>query len=80
MTEAATIASLRRIGLAGVYVTCARADCLHAKAITWTDLGLPEETRIPEIAGKRRFVCAACGSRRVTVTPDWRAYHPQGGG
>ena len=35
---------------------------------------------VPAIAKARRFVCAACGSRRVDVSPDWRGHSAAGMG
>lgn len=43
-------------------------------------IGLAPETPFPAIAGARRFVCAACGSRRANVSPDWRGHRAAGMG
>ena len=75
-----TIADLRRMGLAGVWITCDHAHCGRQTAVSWADLGLPDETFFPDIHKLKRYRCSACGGRAFRVDPDWRAYHPQGGG
>jgi C4-type Zn-finger protein len=72
MPNPPTIAHLQSDGVAGAWVTCHNPVCLHSTPMSFNAIGLAPETPFPAIARMRRFVCAACGSRRVDVTPDWR--------
>ena len=63
-----TIADLQSQGVAGVWVTCCNPVCLRSTPIAFAAIGLAPETAFPAIAGARRFVCAACGSRRADVS------------
>jgi hypothetical protein len=71
------IAHLKGHGLEGLFVTCAHATCMHATAFTFDALGLADGVQFPSIVRRRRFVCMRCGSRRVSVSPDWRAHMAQ---
>ena len=75
-----TIGSSKTEGLTGVWVTCLHPDCRRSVALEWDRLGLPDDTPFLEIGARRRFVCSGCGSREVSVTPDWREYRAQGMG
>jgi hypothetical protein len=46
----------------------------------WETLALPEDTPFPDIDRLKRFACSSCGSKAVTITPDWAAYKQNGGG
>jgi hypothetical protein len=73
-----TIADLKAMGLTGAHVACTK--CFRDRILTWAEISVPDATSFPQIASLRRFVCAACGAREYTMTPDWSAYRPQGGG
>lgn len=64
-----TIAQLQFMGLTGLKVTCAACD--HVEIVHFSVLSLPDQTLFPVIARKRRFVCATCGSKASSVSPDW---------
>ena len=67
-----TIGFLRQEnGIRGVRVYCAGLNCGRMQAITFNELGLPDETPFPEIARRRRWFCVGCRSRQVTCMPDW---------
>jgi hypothetical protein len=46
--------------------------------VTFEAIKLAPETPFPNIA--KRFVCSACGSGRVDVSPDWRGHEAFGDG
>ncbi len=75
-----TIAHLRSHGLAGLFVTCANAACLHSAPLSFAALGLDDHVEFPSIARRRRFVCTQCGARTVNIMPDWRAHRAVGRG
>jgi hypothetical protein len=75
-----TIGHMKMLGLAGVWVTCTRDRCHRDVALGFDQLGLPDDLPFPEIGARRRFVCSACGSKAVSVTPDWREYRARGMG
>jgi hypothetical protein len=67
-----TVADLKAMGLTGADVTCTK--CHRARLIVWGDIGLPDETPFPDVASLRRFVCATCGAREFTGTPESRIH------
>jgi hypothetical protein len=73
-----TIASLKSMGVAGFRVTCAKADCLRSALMTFEASGVADDAPFSSIKDRRRFVCAQCGGRAVTIMPDWRD-HKAGG-
>ena len=79
-----TIADLRSQGVAGAWVTCCNPVCLRSTPVAFAAIGaaigLPPDTPFPNIARVRRFVCAACGSKRADVSPDWRGHKGKGNG
>jgi hypothetical protein len=75
-----TIADLQSQGVSGAWVTCRNPMCLRSTAIHFAAIGLAPETPFSAIAGARRFVCVACGSGRVDVSPDWREHRAAGMG
>ena len=68
-----TIADLQFQGVAGV--TCCNPVCLRPTPIAFAAIGLAPETPFPAIAGARRFVYAARGSRSAAAGPK-AAYEP----
>lgn len=44
------------------------------------ELTFPDEAPFLAIVASGRLICFRCGSRRVSLMPDWAAYRPQGGG
>ena len=66
------IAYLRGQGVVGARITCKGTDCGRTVTVTFDQIGLPEDTPFPQIARRRRWVCQKCGSREVSVMPDWR--------
>ncbi len=57
-----------------------QSDLSAVDAIAFAAIGLAPETPFPAIAGARRFVCVACGSRRADVSPDLRGHRAAGMG
>jgi len=75
-----TIASLQAQGVAGAWVTCCNPVCLRSTPVSFEAIGVAADTPFPAIARVRRFVCSACGSPRVDVSPDWRGHEAAGMG
>jgi len=75
-----TIADLQHCGVASAWVTCSNPVCLRSTPLSFKAIGLAPETPFPNIARVKRFVCAACGSRRIDVSPDWRGHRGAGMG
>jgi C4-type Zn-finger protein len=80
MPNPPTIAHLQSDGVAGAWVTCRNPVCLRSTPLSFKAIGLAPETPFPNIARVKRFVCAACGSRRIDVSPDWREFRAAGMG
>ena len=80
MPNPPTIAHLQSDGVAGAWVTCRNPVCLRSTPVSFKAIGLAPETPFPAIAEAHHFVCAACGSRRIDVSPDWREYLAKGMG
>jgi hypothetical protein len=74
-----TIADLRSQGLAGLWVTCSRPMCLHGAAKTFEAVGADNSDTVYSLA-RKGFACSSCGSREVTVQPDWRCHDADGNG
>jgi len=73
----ATIASLRRLGVVNADIYCNAVGCGHSGSVSFDRLGVTDETPFPSLA-RRRFICARCGGRDVSVRPDWSSYRPKG--
>ena len=73
-----SIADLQSQGVPGIWSTCCNPMCLRSTPLAFAAIGLTPETPFPVIAGTRRFVCAACGSRRAKMSPDWRGHRAAG--
>jgi hypothetical protein len=71
------IAHFKGHGLRGVLITC--TNCTRMSVMGWEKLGLPDSTPFPDIDRLKRFACSACGSKAVTIAPDWTACRPKGG-
>ena len=67
-----TIAHLRGQGLKGARVFCGSIYCGRMIVIPFEDIGLSDSTPFPAIKTHRRWTCQRCGSREVSVMPDWR--------
>jgi hypothetical protein len=72
------IAHFKGHGLTGAKFTC--TACYRVIAMTWEKIGLPDSTPFPDIERLKRYACSTCGSKAITIMPDWSAYNPQGGG
>ena len=66
------IAYLRRQGVVGARISCKGEHCGRTVTVPFDKIGLPEDTPFPQIARLRKWVCQKCGSREVSVMPDWR--------
>lgn len=73
-----TVAHLKSMGAGAFSVTCARAFCLHSASLTFAAVGVEDRESFPSITERRRFVCTRCGSRTVSITPDWRGHKASG--
>ena len=73
-----TISDVRSHGVAGAWVTCRNPLCLRSTPVSFETISLAPETPFPNIARVKRFVCAACGSKRIDVSPDWRRHRAAG--
>lgn len=69
-----TIADIRQMGMSGFVLDCAGHYCHHHARIEFDALRLPDDLIFLDILKARRFVCATCGGRGVTVRPDWLQY------
>ena len=67
-----TIAYLRGQGVMGARVSCRNTDCSRTVTVPFDKMGLPEDTPFPQIARLRKWICAKCGGRQISVMPDWR--------
>src|SRR5208283_5569794 len=70
MPNPPTIAHLQSDGVNGAWVTCRNPVCLRSTPVSFEAIRLVPETPFLAAAEARRFVCSACGSRRVDATPD----------
>ena len=68
MTQPPDITNLKAKGAVGAALYC--NVCHHSATISWEKLALPDETLFTGVR-ELRFVCSACGGRRVHVMPDW---------
>ena len=66
------------MGVTGLLATCAAPKCWHSAGVAFDRLALPGATPFPSIVRARRFVCAACGGRVISIMPDWRRYKASG--
>ena len=66
-----TIGYLRGQGVTKAYVSCNSPTCHRGSVLTFDAINLPDDTPFPEIAIRRRWVCAKCGCRKVSVMPRW---------
>lgn len=73
-------ANVEPLGVKGVRAECLETACRHVGLIPWKALPFPAQMSFPAIVATGRLKCARCGSRRVTIMPDWSGYKPQGGG
>ena len=73
-----TVAHLKSMGVSAFNVTCAHAYCLHSASLTFAAAGVEDRAPFPLIAERRRFVCTRCGSRAVSIMPDWRGHKASG--
>jgi hypothetical protein len=71
------IAHFKGHGLGGIVITC--TNCNRMSVMGWDKLGLPDSTPFPDIDRLKRFACSGCGSKAVTIAPDWAQYRPPGG-
>jgi hypothetical protein len=74
------VAHLKFMGVSAFSVTCARASCLHSAVVTFAAADVEDRAPFPSIAERRRFVCTRCGSRAVSIMPDWRNHRASGVG
>lgn len=72
------VAHFKGHGLRGILITC--TNCHRVSAMAWEKLALPDSTPFPDIDRLKRFACSTCGSKAITIMPDWAAYKPKGGG
>jgi len=75
-----TVAHLKSMGRSAFNVTCAQANCLHSASVTFATADIGDQTPFPSIAERRRFICTRCGSRAVSIMPDWRNHKASGVG
>jgi hypothetical protein len=68
-----TIGHIRAQGMSGFALDCLGVHCHHSARIEFAALQLPDYLILIEIPKARRFVCAKCGGRGVSVRPDWLA-------
>jgi hypothetical protein len=47
---------------------------LHSALITFDAAGVADDAPFPSITERRRFVCAQCGGKAVTIMPDQRVH------
>ena len=65
-----TLGNMREHGVRSVDATC--EACQHEAAINVDTL--PDAVYVPDVALKLR--CAACGSKKIVVRPDWAKQQP----
>ena len=69
-----TLRNMRQNGVRSVDATC--VGCGHEAVVNVDQLA--DEVFVPDVA--KRLRCASCGSRKVTVRPNWREQTwPEGG-
>ena len=66
-----TIGMLRNQGVTLFYVSCTASNCLHGANVQLDALDLPYDMPFPEVRYRRRWICAKCGGRKVSVMPRW---------
>jgi hypothetical protein len=54
------------------------AGCPHWKVFTFDELGVPDDMPVIHIPRRRRFICTACGSRKVSIRSVWPERRPSG--
>jgi hypothetical protein len=74
-----TIVDRQSQGVNGAWVTCRNPVCLRSTPLIFGYRPCARNA-FPNIARVKRFVCAACGSRRIDVAPDWRGHRAAGAG
>lgn len=72
-----SIADLKSDGVNGAVVSC--TNCHRATVVSWADMRLDDFTQFPDVARLKRFGCSNCGSKAVTIMPDWLGLKPHGG-
>ena len=75
-----TIAYLRGMGVTGARAACLEPDCRRFGTVAWEAMDFPEGTLFTFIQASQRLRCSGCGSRWVSVMPDWSGYKAKGGG
>jgi hypothetical protein len=68
------------MGVTGFRVTCDQMACRHSAFVAFTSAGVDDSVLFPSIAERRGFVCSRCGSRAVSLIPDWRGHKASGVG
>lgn len=74
------IAHFKGMGVTGIRISCTAYDCRRNNTLAFDALPFPDELAFPKIEASGRLVCRQCGSRLVSVMPDWSGYKAQGGG
>lgn len=74
MTPPPTVATLRAQGVTGLRIAC--AGCDHTANVRWDIVIAKDAEPFPGI--KSRLKCSQCGSKRVSIMPDWPATGPGG--
>ena len=77
-TPPPTIARLKSMGASAFRGKCGRASYLHSASVTFAAAGVEDRAPFPSIADRRCFVCTRCGSRAVSIVPDWRGHKASG--
>jgi hypothetical protein len=72
-----TIEHLISLGVVTFDVNCANLGCAHCATLHFEVLAIDVATPFPFIERVRRFVCTRCGSRVVTLRPDFRHFQPK---
>lgn len=61
------LANMRKNGVRSIYAWC--MDCRHDATVNVDHL--PGHLAVPAMA--KRMKCSACGSRNISVRPDWNS-------
>jgi hypothetical protein len=71
----ADIRHYKEQGLTRILITC--TNCSRMSVMGWDKLGLHDSTPFRDIDRLKRFACSGCGSKAVTIAPDWAEYRPK---
>ena len=74
MTAPPTVAHLKAAGCKGMRAMC--GDCKHMADATWGAVQAEDAELFPRI--KNRLKCGKCGSKRISIMPDWPPAGPGG--